>query len=505
MSNSKSSRIGSTKTYFVGGISVVVLGLLVYFVALAFLKEEQTTDNNLVLVHDPNPDLKDQSQNERSLDHLNGFKMIEGDPVEVWNDLQANDQIHNGRVIEVVTTAKARIAQDGLGVLNELYPLLNDSELRGVLFESVIYTAAQQKGYEDLFHEARKMLEDTGLRREFLWRLTRLWTPIDPTGAFAAIAMIEDDYERIEMWKSVCGVWAKSNRLLLEERIHELPDPVAEHAEWMIMLATAIQSPADAVIYLPAVIGTSNEYLLADEIATHWKKIDIEQTLEWALNQQFSDTRIRNKILANVLHEIAKSDPEYAFRIALSEPPDRFGKGIEAFLVEQIAVSDLALAVKLLDQVRAGPSIRHAFLAVGAQFTRKYDFERAVDLGWRIHEDHDQKMYFDFVLLEWASNHPNNLFRTIPGFQRDGYLQSRAAMHLVEVELERYKVLTEAQLQQLREYITKEDYGEMVNRLGQRAQYDQTVWGFVQPTQDPLDPNVSEHLNSLFPYSFKQE
>lgn len=495
---------GHLVRHYAIGIAIgLVLGLVAYFIFTTFLNEDQPTNSYTPLVQDLKTEVEQvsQSQGVDKADKPQKSELVDGDPQTVWKDLQENNQIHIGRIVELINTTNAWIAQDGLGILNELHKSVTDSEVRAALFGSVIFTAAEEIGFQDLFYKAKESLEDSELRREFLWRLTRMWTPSDPIGAFAATSKMENTYERVEMWKSIAGVWAMTNLQSIEELLHTMPEPVVNHAELMVMIATAQQSPADAVTFLPRVAGTPYEQMLAKEIADHWKKIDVDQALNWALDHKFSNKRIRNHTMASVLHEVAKEDLDHALKIARSEPTDKYGKGPEGFLVSLIAHTDIDQAIKLLAQVRDGPTAMHAYVRVGANLTRQYDFDRAMELGGQIQNDQNKGIYYDYVLREWATNDPIKLHKKIPLLHSEK-LRSRAAMHLVEVESYRNKVLSEGQLQEARVYMTRRDYGELVDRRGRMSRYnfEQVL---IDPTPDsPLSPAVAEHLNSLFQRSF---
>ncbi|MXZ54571.1 MAG: hypothetical protein F4227_00900 [Gammaproteobacteria bacterium] len=485
--------------YAIGITIGLVVGIPIYFtVSQTFLSQEVGAVNDSSSVHDNKTGVGGSDNiTDKTKFFPADYELAEGDPQVAWNDLQENDQIHVGRLVELINTVNAWIARDGLGVLNEIHESVTDRELRSALFGNVIFTAAKEIGYQALFYKAQEIFSDDELRHEFLWRLANMWAPLNPVGSFATAAQIENKHVRAETLKSVAEIWAKTDIELLKKWLHTMPSVVINHAELMVMMATAEQSPTDALAYLPNVARTSYEELLITTITNHWKTRDTESALEWALNHEFTNDRIRNRTLGNVLYEIAKTDLDRALQIATSEPEDDFGRGPEAFLIAHIAAQDIDQAIEMLPRVRAGDSQNYAYEVIGRHLSREYEFDRAVELGGHITDDGSKRDFFDSILPSWAIHDPVNLFKEIPSLPTK-YLRSRAAMHLVDAESYRHNVLTEQQLDEVRPYITTQDLREMVDRRSMMAALEIDSMVINPASAFPFNPNIGDQLKNYF-------
>lgn len=485
--------------YVIGIMVGAALGLIGYFMFTTFQNHSEVSDNNSLVVQDSDTRVESvaQTQDLNTKNFPKKYELVEGDPQTVWNHLEENDQVHVGRIVDLINTANAWIAQEGLGVLNEIHTSLTDKEARAAFFSGVIFTAAEGIGYQDLFYLAQDTLTDNNLRREFMWRVARMWAPVHPIAAFAAATQIENHHDRAEVMKSVVEIWAKTDTELLKEWLHAMPPHVISHAEWMVIVAIAKDAPADALAYLPRFVRTPYEKELMKEIASSWASSDVEGALEWVLNYDFTTDRLRNRTLGTILYEIAESDVERALQIALSEPVDDWSRGPEGYLLVQIAAKDIDRAIELADRTRDGMTRRFAYEAIAVNLARAYKFDRAVELGENLMDEEGKRSFFDHLLPDWALKDPVDLFDKLTSFQSE-ILQSRAAMHLVDTESYRHNVLTEEQLDLAKAYMSIEDYGEMIERRVFMKQIDMESEFIETESIYPLEPDVGEYLDSLF-------
>ena len=419
--------------YTIGITIGLVLGLATYFIfTMFFLNEDQLANSNAPLVQDPQTEVKQvsQAQSFENTGQPQRYELVEGHPQTVWKDLQENNQIHIGRIVELIETVNAWVAQDGISVFNKIQESIKDPTVRSALLGSVIHNLTKHTESQDVFYEAVEVLDDD-IREEVLWILSASWAQHDPVGPFAAATTLNKSREREELRKMIVSVWAHTNHQSLESLIDTMPEVVRGHAEFQLMVVKARNSPTEAVEFLSKIGGTMYEFTLSKIIAEEWSSTNIDEALKWVESHKFSNSRTRNQIMAVVLQELSQQDMERAVEIALEQPVDQFDRGAECFLVEQIAATDIERAMKLLSHVREGGSALHAYMAVGNQLALQYDFERAVELGEQLQKDHRNR-YYDHIFRGWARESPSNLFKKLNTFKPN--IQSRAALNLIESE-----------------------------------------------------------------------
>ena len=475
------------------GLMVGVVGF--FFGYITFLKQEQSTGSNSQTVQENQVDWVDSGgvRLDKSKFFPEEYEPLGDDPRTVWQGLQENDHIHIGRIVELIYTANQWIARDGLGILNEIFDSVPDRDLRKALFSGIISSVAVEKGYHQVFEEGRQILKDKNLRHEFLWQVVSIWAPINPNDALSMSTLVQDPLVRVEMMKIVTRIWAKTDIESLKASIATVPRVVAPHAEYMIMLETAKQSPADAVAFLPDLAGSPYEEQLISTIADHWKKSDVEEALEWVLNYQFSRSSLRNKTMGSILYELAQTDVERALKIAVAEPQDRLSRGPEAFLIAHIAFKDdVDRAIEMLPRIREGGHSRsYAYQMIGSVLVRDYKFYDAVKLGSEITSTEIAKEYFDSVFPGWARQDPLGLYNELTTLPNDR-LRSRAAMHLIDTESYRHRVLTEQQLNEVKAYMSEKDEYEMIDRRSVLGTMEIDFMG-MDFAEFPFD-SLSEHF-----------
>ena len=323
----------------------------------------------------------------------------------------------------LVRIAKAWVELDGVGALKPILESLKNRFGSKVIAEEIISVVAQSN--------PSGAFEQVALNPDFkesLTRLTGTWATIDGVAALHSVATVEDYATRQDLLSVVMGRWADSDpKGLLENRNQFPPEMLLR----VLNLATGkiARRDSEEVIRLIESLRSEgiNTWTVEDSFVKAHSVIDPSSTLDWVLAEASVDNPYRADMLRRAIVEMARRDPARAMEAALNQPIDGGGP-IEESVVEIVVRADVDAAIEFLGQVR-DEAKSGSFLHVGRALVEQGEPLEALDLGEKLHEDH-QDLYYSQVFQIWAHSYPEQLLNDLEDLPSD-HIRSIAALSLL--------------------------------------------------------------------------
>ncbi|MXW53094.1 MAG: hypothetical protein F4X44_02865 [Gammaproteobacteria bacterium] len=285
------------------------------------------------------------------------------------------------------------------------------------------------------------------------------WARSDPLVAMGRLSALQNASQRKKFQTTLLRAWAESDAQDLFDNLEQIPESLRQNAEQQAMLAVARSSPSDAVGYLVELTAIDRQQNLALEIAKHWSQQDIYAALDWVLSDQFTNESTRRRALSKVLRNLVDVDPALALQTALKQPLSKYGHGLEAMVIEQLARTDLERAIAMLSQVRDGSTKLHAFISAGRSLVQNGGYDRALRLGEQLPDD-DQSRYRNSVMWQWADADPEALYASLDEFSaQEEKNQAAAALMMSNF---RNNFLSEEQMKNVSSMLSSGSGGQYV-------------------------------------------
>lgn len=258
--------------------------------------------------------------------------------------------------------------------------------------------------------------------------IVEMWARSDPLIAMSRVTSVKNASQRKKLQKTLLRAWAENDAENLFDSLEQIPESIRQNAEQQAMLAVARSAPSDAVSYLSELTAMDRQQSLALEIAEHWSQQDIYAALDWVLANQDINDSTRHRALTEVLRNLVDVDPSLALQTALKQPLTKYGRGLEAMVIEQLARTDLESAISMLSQVREGRTKLQAYISAGRALVQNGGYNRALRLGQQLPGE-DQPHYQSSVMWQWADADPQALFASLDDFSsQDEKNQAAAAL-----------------------------------------------------------------------------
>ncbi|MXW53093.1 MAG: hypothetical protein F4X44_02860 [Gammaproteobacteria bacterium] len=350
-----------------------------------------------------------------------------GDPRDAWNALVNDSYEDIAQIGSLVQIAQSLVQQNGMEALDWIRNSLIDDTVLEATVRSVLHHVALSDP-QSAFRQAQSLTRDS--QDVALPTIVEMWARSNPLVAMDTLSNLKNASQRSRLQTTLFRAWAESDPQDLFDSLERLPEAIRSKAEQQAMLAVARTAPSDAVAYLADLPAGDRQRDLALEIAEHWSKSDIYAALDWVLSDQISSESTRRRALTEVLRNLVDVDPTLAFQTALKqEPLTKYGRGLEAMVIEQIARSDIDTAISLLSQVRAGRTKLHAYIAAGRALVQNGGYDRALRLGQQLPNE-DQSRYRHSVLWSWAESDPEGLLASLEELPSED-AKTQAAMGLI--------------------------------------------------------------------------
>ncbi len=350
-----------------------------------------------------------------------------GDPRDAWNALVNDSYEDIAQIGSLVQIAQSLVQQNGIEALDWIRNSLIDDTVLEATVRSVLHHVALSNP-QSAFRQAQSLSRDS--QDVALPTIVEMWARSNPLVAMDTLSNLKNASQRKQLQTTLLRAWAESDAQNLFDSLERLPEAIRPKAEQQAMLAVARTAPSDAVAYLADLPTGDRQQSLALEIAEHWSKSDIYAALDWVLSDQVTSESTRRRALTEVLRNLVHVDPTLAFQTALKqEPLSKYGRGLEAMVIEQIARSDIDTAISLLSQVREGHTKLHAYIAAGRALVQNGGYDRALRLGQQLPNE-DQSRYRHSVLWSWAESDPEGLLASLEELPSED-AKTQAAMGLI--------------------------------------------------------------------------
>ena len=377
-----------------------------------------------------------------------------------------NDELSNlAQTSQLIQLAQEWVDQFGLEAMTQIDMTLNDPILKKAVMGAVLQRALLADSDTTLQHALGLEGE---LRELVLETIARVWVSIGPQEAMESIYAIESHRDRRQMLDHFVTTWANFDPQGMFENFNLVPENLRSYAEEQAIRAIAKTTPELAVQFLTNV---SNEHLKFDltmEIATSWSDQNAVAALDWALAHEFSNSGLTRLVLDMVLSRVAAENPSLALQTALDQPTDMMGLGFEATVVEEVARTDIELAISMLSQVRDGFTKSSSYVVVGKALIRNGETDRALEFAQQLPEE-SRDLYYSLLVNEWAYSDPKSLVPMLDA------LPSTEAKYTAAMDLTRHNVgtniLTKEQMSVVRSFLPKDYNSETGRRGAESAQW----------------------------------
>ena len=393
-------------------------------------------------------------------------------PVEAWDVLVNDDQEDVVQLDIFLRIAHSLVDQSGIRALDRVIESPIDSTVRNAIVGSVLHKIAQRDPHT-VFQQAMSLSESA--RELALPTIVKAWAQVDPMQALDSLSSVKLGSLRRTLEGDVIRSWAKSDAQSLLDSLELLPESLRMTGEQEAMLAIARRTPVDAVHFLENLTDEERMFTLVSAIASRWSELDVYAALKWAMSDQLSNEWLRGEALSIVLRDLARKDPELAFKTALEQPIDKSRLGLEAIVIAQVAKFDINRAIAMLAQVRGGHTKLASYRSVGMELILNGEYDRALKLAEQL-SSHSQLSYFGAVMRQWAQDEPQSLFdslESLPSVQA----KLHATMSLLRYNA-RNNLLSEDQIKYLGSFL-----GDEAHAFGNRgvALLDMAAVGSTSP------------------------
>lgn len=375
------------------------------------------------------------------------------EPRQAWNAL-VNDAYEDiAQIGSLVQIAQTLVQQNGFEALDWIRDSLVDDTVLEATVRSVLHQVALSDP-QAAFQQALTISRDA--QDVALPTIVEMWARADPLVAMNRIESLKNATQRNTLRKTLFRAWAENDAQDLFDNLEQIPESMRKNAEQQAMLAVARSSPSDSVTYLAELTAIDRQQALAMEIAEHWSQQDIYGALDWILSGQFTNETTRRRALTEVLRNLVDIDPTLALQTALKQPLSKYGQGLEAMVIEQLARTDLDRAISMLSQVRDGSTKLHAYISAGRALVQNAGYERALELGQQLPDD-DQPHYRHSIMWQWAEADPQTLLASLDDLPSHE-TKAQAAMGLMMTNF-RTKALSADQVKYVASLLPKQGDG----------------------------------------------
>ena len=383
-----------------------------------------------------------------------------GDPEKAWNEGAIRLQEEAANTEEIARIGMAWVEQSGLGVLDQIYQSLTNTETRQHVIRRLLEEIAQSDP-AGAFKFALTIENDpyNSIFRELLDN----WANSDPRSALSAVAGIETVEVRKVLADSIVRGWARSRPEEMFEALEALPAEFQEQAAKAAIFWMSSEARDQAAQLVVAMESGALKTSSARTVAEYWSSHgDPWRALDWILDEPgFHETR--SELLSSIIQDLAKADPELAMSTALAQPIDEnntgftefgmFGEGLgmEYSVISSLASWNLDKAIELLPQVREGPTKSFAITTIAQVLIGNDEFDAAFELAHEVPEGFQQSFYIGLSTY-WVLTDPVAALDSIDRFPLDE-VKSQMALMLLTIDRNQ-KSLSDEQVEEAKQYLS---------------------------------------------------
>ncbi|MXZ43607.1 MAG: hypothetical protein F4Z01_01305 [Gammaproteobacteria bacterium] len=389
------------------------------------------------------------------------------DPETLWNDLvvlqTASRATHSWTLSNV---ALQWYEQEGLSVVEKIQASTTDNYLKGNAIYRILHAAVNDS--PDLALSVALHIPNHSLGRGIFFFPARevagAWASRDPHAAMQSVETVENSGQRNDLKRQVAATWAWNEPHYVLANLEELPAELISIAISNAIRKIARTSPREAAELTLEKTDGSTRVGAQRTVVNEWVRLDAEASIEWILNLPESEES-RDEWVEALTNYLVWLHPLRAFEIAVQQPlvediPDTESIGLEAQVIESIALDDIDTAIELLPQVRSGPTKSNAYAGVAVELIDKGETKRALSLGLQL-PDANQATFFKSIAASWATVDAADLIESIEQLPST---EIRSALALAASTGRAKSEFSKKQLETLRQYLTEADRTTLDNQ-----------------------------------------
>ncbi len=279
------------------------------------------------------------------------------DPESEWNAFVNvnSENVHNfddARSKMFAFIVRSWIEKDGLEAINTLLESVPHHWLMTQPWIEVLDELVETDTQLAL-NVAVRVKEITYQSRELAEYVIVQWAESNPQEALDATLPLEARMLRKNLQRRVMETWAEADPYALLTSVEIFTEDLQDLAREVSAIAIVKTAPQDAMEIVEQISDLDLHDEVRELIVAEWAKHDIVQTLEWIQ----SDARVahnQDTLKDRAFRELARHDPQFALETAASMPVNAEGVGMEAHVIEWLALSDMDTAVAMLPLARKG-------------------------------------------------------------------------------------------------------------------------------------------------------
>lgn len=285
------------------------------------------------------------------------------------------------------------------------------------------------------------------------------WARVDLPAAIEFADTVPQSDLRETMQQRVASEWAQQDPLDLLRNLTVFPVHVRWAAAPDAIRAIAEYSLEEAGAEALQLGDPRLRNVTVAMLLEIWAEQEPSTLLDWWLHAPAYEA-IDDWVRQRLVWTTVDIDPRRAFALALKHPIAEqeqgffSAAGLEAATLEEIAGSDVDLALELLPECREGQTKLTATYHVGNELMYRGDLEQALDLAQQLPVS-SREIYFNRIIANWRNLDPIGLLEAIDEFPT-APLRSRVAYFLLQWD-RWHSLLDSAQVETLQKLLNRID------------------------------------------------
>ena len=376
------------------------------------------------------------------------------EPEVAWNaviDIAEKDYFF---VAQLSDLAKQWYAKSGFDSIDQLLATVNNMVMKSTLVANVLRFVAKSEPARAFDYSVTQLTQlDVGWGWEATESVIQEWATQDPRAALESISGLNANALKQNLQHLVVQSWTKQDADYVLNHLSDFPRHTHSAAVASAITKLASESPDKAVSQVLRLDDAIMQLEAAQILVSIWSRSELKQAQKWVLEEP-AIGNIRAHLIEPLAYAMVATDPSGAFELSLRHTSTEGRIGLEAVILEQIAREDVALALRLLPNVREGLTKAIAFGSVGSAHVANGDFQKAIDLGQQLDES-QHSTYFESISFAWINVDPEQLYEMLSGLPNT-VARSKAAYALCILSASS-DVLTRKQIESLDQYLNEKD------------------------------------------------